>query len=89
MCHCVVGAAALSEQGSGGHGPANTVLPGQEGSGDEIGYNDKDGRRCHKGGGADDKSSCSTMQGDNNGSNDGGRDVTLRALYFQHCPLRV
>jgi hypothetical protein len=35
------------------------------------------------------KSSCSTMQGDDNGGNKGGGDVTLRASYSQQAALRV
>ncbi len=55
MCHCVVGAAALSgHEGSGGRGLAGAALPGQEGSSDRTDYNDKDGGRCHKRGGAED-----------------------------------
>ncbi len=38
---------------------------------------------------ASDESSCSMMQGDDNGSNNGSRDVTLRASYSQQRPLRV
>jgi hypothetical protein len=40
---CVVGVATLlGREGSGGHGPAGTALPGQEGSGDGIDYKYKD-----------------------------------------------
>ncbi len=38
---------------------------------------------------ASDESSCSMMQGDDNGSNNCSGDVTLRASYSQQCPLRV
>ncbi len=45
MCRCVVGATALSgREGSGGHGPGGAALPGQEGSGDGIDYDDEEGR---------------------------------------------
>ncbi len=54
MCHCVVGAEALLGcEGSGRHVPMGTTLPGQEGSGDKINYNNDDGGRHHKRGGAD------------------------------------
>jgi hypothetical protein len=94
VCHCIVGTAAfLGHEGRGGHGPAGVALPGQEGSGDGINYNGKDSGRCHKRGGADNNDSNEsghlTMQGNNNGSNNGGRDVTLRASYSQSHPLRV
>jgi hypothetical protein len=36
-----------------------------------------------------DESGCSTMQGDNNGRDDGSGDVTLRTSYSQRQLLRV
>ncbi len=54
MRHPVVGVAALLGcKGRCGHGPAGMALPGQEGSGDKIDYDDKDGGQHHKRGGAD------------------------------------
>ncbi len=43
VCHCVVGAAVLlGREGSGGHVPVGAGLPGQEGSGDGIDYDNED-----------------------------------------------
>ncbi len=66
MCGCVVGVAVLlGREGSGGRGLVGTALPGQEGSGDGIDYNDKDGGRCHKRGGADDNDKEQKLSFDN------------------------
>jgi hypothetical protein len=54
VCCCVVGVAALlGHEGSGRHGPAGMVLPGQENSIDRINYDNEDGGQGHKRGGAD------------------------------------
>ncbi len=83
-------AVLLGREGSGGCGLVGVALPGQEGSGDGIDYNDKDGGRRHKRGGADDNNKRQEgflmTQGDNDGSNNGSGDVTLGASY-SHCRL--
>ncbi len=84
MYHCIVGAAALwGHEGSGGHGPAGTALPRQEGSGDGIDYDmrmaDDTTRGERRTMTTSNESGCLMMQGNDNGSNNGGIDVRLRA----------
>ncbi len=52
--HCIVRATTLLGcESSGGRGLAGVALLGQEGSGDGINYDNKDGGQCHTRGGAD------------------------------------
>jgi hypothetical protein len=92
VCHCFVGAAALLGcEGSGGHGPAGAVLPGQEGSSDGINYYNADNATRGEGRTktTSKESGHLTTQGNNDGSKDGGGDITLRASYSPRRPLRV
>jgi hypothetical protein len=94
VCRCIFGAAVLLErEGSGRCGPAGAALLGQEGSGDAINYDNEDSRQRHQRAGAEtttsNKSGCLTTQGNNDGVDNSGRDVTLRASYSQLRPLRV
>jgi hypothetical protein len=84
VCHCIVGVALLlRHESSGGRGPAGVVLPVQEGSGDGINYDNKDGGGRHKIGGAGNANMQQEQVIDDarqqQGCKNNGRDLTLRA----------
>ncbi len=85
MCICVVGGAALlGHEGSGRRGPAGAAMPTTPTRTTNDATRGKGQRTT-----TSNKSGCSTIQGEDDGGNDSGRDVTLRASYSQRRPLRV